>query len=120
MSPKKSKDDEDDLLRWSSSEEEDNDLIGGEESAKDEIQNAALFSQEILKSYDPDFQPQHALLGVNVMAKQTGSKRNVKLYQNTNVPNSVFICGLQGSGKSHTLSCLIGQYNITRFTRLQC
>ena len=96
------------MLRWSSSEEEDNDLTRGGETTKDEIQDAALFSQEILKSYNADFQPQHALLGVNVMARQIASKENVKLYQNTNIPNSVFICGLQGTGKSHTLSCLIG------------
>ena len=118
-SRRKSKQDEVDLLRWSSSEEEDNDLIGGEETTKDEIQDAALFSQEILKSDDTDLQPQHALFGVNVMAKQMGSKKNVKLYQNTNIPNSVFICGLQGSGKSHTLSCLIGEYNTTHLTLSQ-
>ena len=31
-----------------------------------------------------------------------------RLFLNTNIPSSFFICGLQGSGKSHTLSCLLG------------
>lgn len=30
-----------------------------------------------------------------------------RLFYNTTVPSSTFICGSQGSGKSHTLSCLL-------------
>lgn len=30
-----------------------------------------------------------------------------RLFLNTNVPWSAFICGSQGSGKSHTLSCIL-------------
>lgn len=30
-----------------------------------------------------------------------------RIYYNVAVPSSVFICGSQGSGKSHTLSCLL-------------
>lgn len=30
-----------------------------------------------------------------------------RLFFNTTVPSSTFICGAQGSGKSHTLSCLL-------------
>ncbi|KAL7795120.1 hypothetical protein V8C37DRAFT_44510 [Trichoderma ceciliae] len=32
---------------------------------------------------------------------------NTRLFFNTTAPSSVFICGSQGSGKSHTLSCLL-------------
>lgn len=31
-----------------------------------------------------------------------------RLFLNGNSPWSAFICGLQGSGKSHTLSCMLG------------
>lgn len=33
--------------------------------------------------------------------------RDKRLFFNTTVPSSIFICGSQGSGKSHTLSCLL-------------
>ena len=32
-----------------------------------------------------------------------------RLFLNTNAPTSTFICGLQGSGKSHTLACILGK-----------
>ncbi|KAJ6438966.1 Tryptophan 2-halogenase [Purpureocillium lavendulum] len=35
------------------------------------------------------------------------SKGDLRLYQNITVPSSVFICGSQGSGKSHTLGCML-------------
>lgn len=33
--------------------------------------------------------------------------RDKRLFFNTTAPSSIFICGSQGSGKSHTLSCLL-------------
>ncbi|KAH8732413.1 hypothetical protein GQ44DRAFT_754941 [Phaeosphaeriaceae sp. PMI808] len=33
--------------------------------------------------------------------------RRSKLFLNTNVPFSIFLCGVQGSGKSHTTSCIL-------------
>lgn len=40
----------------------------------------------------------------SALVKQTEDKR---LFVNMNAPWSTFICGSQGSGKSHTLSCLL-------------
>ncbi|KAJ4859208.1 hypothetical protein T069G_07475 [Trichoderma breve] len=37
----------------------------------------------------------------------TSAANDPRLFFNTSTPSSVFICGSQGSGKSHTLSCLL-------------
>ncbi|RPB29690.1 hypothetical protein L211DRAFT_859630 [Terfezia boudieri ATCC MYA-4762] len=42
----------------------------------------------------------------------TQPQQENRLFLNTNIPTSFFICGLQGSGKSHTLSCLLENYLI--------
>jgi hypothetical protein len=43
------------------------------------------------------------------------------LFLNTNVPSSAFICGMQGSGKSHTTACILENALIPskQFGRLQ-
>lgn len=55
--------------------------------------------------------PQYALLGILSDALDRSSspvdKQRNLLFSNTNEPWSAFICGSQGSGKSHTLSCLL-------------
>lgn len=33
-----------------------------------------------------------------------------RVYMNGSAPLSTFICGLQGAGKSHTMSCIFGKY----------
>lgn len=42
-------------------------------------------------------------------AKETGQTytRDPRIFFNVAAPSSIFICGSQGSGKSHTLSCLL-------------
>ena len=39
-----------------------------------------------------------------------GDLSDSRLFCNTTTPSSTFICGSQGSGKSHTLSCLLENY----------
>lgn len=55
--------------------------------------------------------PQYALLGMlsDALGRSTNltDKQRNLLFSNTNEPWSTFICGSQGSGKSHTLSCLL-------------
>lgn len=34
-------------------------------------------------------------------------KKDIRVFYNVSAPSSTFICGSQGSGKSHTLSCLL-------------
>jgi hypothetical protein len=51
--------------------------------------------------------PQYGLLGHRVDNFAGGLTQNSLVYTNTAAPSSTFICGSQGSGKSHTLSCLL-------------
>lgn len=86
-----------------------------EETQQDDIQDAALFSADILRAYSPIYVPQYGLLGaISIVGQTTWSSimekdNDNRLVQNISMPFSVFVCGLQGSGKSHTLSCLIGE-----------
>jgi len=56
--------------------------------------------------------PQYGVLGIlsectsNEFLRQTRPQDNI-IFSNTEEPWSAFICGSQGSGKSHTLSCLL-------------
>lgn len=74
-----------------------------------DIRNAVVFSTEVLKRYDSRLLPQYGLLGSICPTKESLVTANTdpRLFLNTNVPFSAFICGLQGSGKSHTISCLL-------------
>lgn len=85
------------------------DLQEGELTMKNDLQIAVVFSADMLTMFDPGSVPQHGLLGTVCSGGQTSPTMDKRLFQNTNVPFSTFICGLQGSGKSHTLSCLIGE-----------
>ena len=86
-----------------------------EEAQQDNIQDAVLFSADILRAYSPIYVPQYGLLGaISIVGQTTWSSipeknNDNRLVQNISMPFSVFVCGLQGSGKSHTLSCLIGE-----------
>lgn len=48
--------------------------------------------------------PQYGLMGTH---DQNIHNPRSKLFLNTNVPFSAFVCGVQGSGKSHTTSCIL-------------
>lgn len=50
--------------------------------------------------------PQYGLLGFNIGSADTISDGE-PIMLSTNAPNSVFICGSQGSGKSYTLSTML-------------
>lgn len=82
------------------------------------LTNSPLFSSH---SIDLDKQPkylkvlQYGLLAgiaaessilMKTMASHEG-RRDERLFFNVTAPSSIFICGSQGSGKSHTLSCLL-------------
>jgi hypothetical protein len=66
------------------------------------------------KSAKPTF-TQYGLLGGDVSKLHANPnpeqvpdvKDDPRLYFNIKAPSSVFICGSQGSGKSHTLSCIL-------------
>ncbi|KAL2059884.1 hypothetical protein VTL71DRAFT_10039 [Oculimacula yallundae] len=71
-----------------------------------DVVNATMFCGETLARFRTFGCPQYGLLGC---VERTGSTtmRESTIYLNTNVPFSAFICGVQGSGKSHTTACMI-------------
>lgn len=80
------------------------------EGASYDIQNAVLASTVTVKEAE-ELLPQYGLLGNfssnNIKASKDLVDNIVLL--NTNIPFSAFICGVQGSGKSYTTSCLLGE-----------
>lgn len=46
--------------------------------------------------------------GNNVYVRKPEKESDPRVFLNGNAPWSAFICGLQGSGKSHTLACMLG------------
>ncbi|PGH00042.1 hypothetical protein AJ79_08313 [Helicocarpus griseus UAMH5409] len=103
----------------------------------EEIRTTPLFTSNVklaLQLRHPSIIPQYALLGVrketygspgcsngnsgfeNSAFGNTGNGLAIErhsiglenlVYANINAPSSTFICGSQGSGKSHTLSCML-------------
>lgn len=49
---------------------------------------------------------QYGLLAGDASGVNPG-KQDPRIFYNVDAPSSMFICGSQGSGKSHTLSCLL-------------
>lgn len=95
------------------------------EARLQEIKTTPLFSNQVrlaltpelmtqLGSLEPSAFPQYGLLGVRQQSyggQQSDAgvlpiKENL-IMANMNAPWSTFICGSQGGGKSHTLSCLL-------------
>ncbi|KAJ7729059.1 hypothetical protein DFH07DRAFT_969607 [Mycena maculata] len=62
-----------------------------------QLVTSPLLTYSALKHRVEDF-PSRGLLGTNA---------GDRVYVNTNAPSSVVICGVQGSGKSHSVSCLL-------------
>lgn len=69
------------------------------------IGHAPLLSSDMVIQHAGDLIPQYGFLGCRT---EDGIElADDKLFQNTNVPFSTFICGVQGSGKSHTTACML-------------
>lgn len=80
----------------------------------DEIITAPLFTYPVLKSAmslvaDPSETPfaQYALLAGDADILRDTPKQESRIFYNVTTPSSMFICGSQGSGKSHSLSCML-------------
>ncbi|KAI0419825.1 hypothetical protein F5X98DRAFT_384106 [Xylaria grammica] len=79
-----------------------------------EINTAPLFTYPVLKHAQrlatstsaPPFS-QYGLLAGDAQSLQPKSSDDPRIFYNVATPSSVFICGSQGSGKSHTLSCIL-------------
>ncbi|KAL2008970.1 hypothetical protein VTN00DRAFT_7164 [Thermoascus crustaceus] len=88
----------------------------------EEVKNAPLFSAGVKKFIQlsitdtGSIYPQYGLIGLRLETNTGDESRSEKesrkatdnlVYANITTPWSTFICGSQGSGKSHTLSCLL-------------
>ncbi|KAI0532639.1 hypothetical protein GGR58DRAFT_522633 [Xylaria digitata] len=79
-----------------------------------EINTAPLFTYPILEhaqqlatsAFTAPF-PQYGLLAGDAQSLQDKSSEDPRIFYNIATPASIFICGSQGSGKSHTLSCIL-------------
>lgn len=70
------------------------------------IKQAPLLSGSIVAAHMNDLVPQYGLLGSLVGAEDVQLPES-QIYSNPTVPFAAFICGVQGSGKSHTTACLL-------------
>lgn len=80
-------------------------------SNQDELRTTPIFTADVLK-HSPTSFPQYGLLAgttstITNTAIPTSRVHDPRLFFNTSDPSSTFICGSQGSGKSHTLSVLL-------------
>ncbi|PGH32088.1 hypothetical protein GX50_05157 [[Emmonsia] crescens] len=87
----------------------------------EELRTTPLFSSGVRMAMQIQAQgeilPQYALMGIRTetygrFEGEDTSESNIRrstnlVYANINAPWSTFICGSQGSGKSHTLSCML-------------
>lgn len=78
-----------------------------------EVSTTPIFTMPVLQHAVSSTIPQYGLIGglLDVLKEQgTTDKlnsRDPRIFFNVSTPSSTFICGSQGSGKSHTLSCLL-------------
>lgn len=70
-----------------------------------DIRNTPSFSGTIVEAHSHNYVSQYGLLGY--LDGQDPSLPASQIYLNTDAPFSTFICGVQGSGKSHTKSCIL-------------
>ncbi|KAF8847659.1 hypothetical protein BDZ45DRAFT_607118 [Acephala macrosclerotiorum] len=78
----------------------------GGETTIEVVKDAVLFSADVLRCPSLDDLPQYGLLGSFEPTSST-TILDSRVFLNTNVPFSAFVCGVQGSGKSHTTACMI-------------
>lgn len=85
------------------------------DSSAEEVKTTPLFTMPVLKNQDGVFSTssdqikQYGLLSGSVDENfaEDKAKWDPRIFQNISAPSSTFICGSQGSGKSHTLSCML-------------
>ncbi|KAF1962516.1 hypothetical protein CC80DRAFT_522292 [Byssothecium circinans] len=87
----------------SDSSDEENDQEDENQEFDAEIQHAPLFDEDFTSDDYKHLVPQYGLMGLHSVFADSKSA----LFINTNTPFSAFICGVQGSGKSHTTACIM-------------
>ncbi|KAJ4422404.1 hypothetical protein N0V82_002960 [Gnomoniopsis sp. IMI 355080] len=72
-----------------------------------EIQTAPIFTETVRKAAEEGGATLFSQYGLIAGDAHLPSQSEEMLYYNVAAPSSTFVCGSQGSGKSHTLSCLL-------------
>jgi len=95
---------------------EDNDALSIDIATGD-VKNAVLFPAKLLADYNRNILPQYGLLGSCEMKESADSSGfpDPRIFLNINIPFSAFICEVQGSGKSHSTSCIIDKCRISQY-----
>ncbi|EIW82443.1 hypothetical protein CONPUDRAFT_123376 [Coniophora puteana RWD-64-598 SS2] len=93
------------------------------ERAKDhELRNAPLLTREAYVSSHQDVaNMQYGVLGKTLSIRDKTHHltiRDPRLYVNTNAPFSAVVCGVQGSGKSHTVAVLLENMLISSYRQI--
>ncbi|KAH6915303.1 hypothetical protein BKA70DRAFT_1511736 [Coprinopsis sp. MPI-PUGE-AT-0042] len=108
------------LLDDSDDDEADQDAVV--RIAKHDLVTAPILTKDalnLLTSKVDDLSTQYGVLG-KVIAIHDNDRTTVpgdpRLYINTNAPFSAIICGVQGAGKSHTLSTILESMLIAKFS----
>ncbi|CAD6502901.1 BgTH12-02575 [Blumeria graminis f. sp. triticale] len=71
-----------------------------------QIQAAPIFTAPVLRHFRDKLGPYGFLAGISGQLDQN-TTQDPRVFFNISAPSSAFICGSQGSGKSHSLSCLL-------------
>ncbi|KAJ5513402.1 hypothetical protein N7463_002954 [Penicillium fimorum] len=74
---------------------------------EEELVTAPLFSLSASTKCPRESEHTHGLLGLRNQSAGKPPAQDNLVYSNVSAPWAAFICGSQGSGKSHTLSCLL-------------
>lgn len=80
-----------------------------EDLSGSDSRNAVLFPGHLIVNSSQDDFPQYGLLASSDLIDPTTTS-DPRLFLNTNIPFSAFVCGVQGSGKSHTTACIVGRH----------
>lgn len=92
-----------------------------DETESQQLQNSPLLTPQVLDHAQKFFSDEQAISQYGLIggikditggpyaseALSCAAQLDPRLFSNTTAPSSAFICGSQGSGKSHTLSCLL-------------
>ncbi|KAF9008922.1 hypothetical protein BDQ17DRAFT_1301128 [Cyathus striatus] len=92
-----------------------------EEIAGHDLDTTPLLTRDAFEKISDtlDYATQYGLLGriISVQSKGIAETTNdSRLYLNTNAPFSAIVCGVQGSGKSHTVSTILESMLIPGFS----
>jgi hypothetical protein len=76
-----------------------------------EVVTTPVFTNSVLQKFKNQFSQYGFMAGMSDVLEKipdsTSTPEDPRIFFNIAAPSSAFICGSQGSGKSHTLSCLL-------------